>query len=111
MRWYDGAERPLPWRSTTPWGVMVSEFMLQQTPVARVMPVWHEWMARWPTPADLAAASTGDAVRAWGRLGYPRRAQRLHASSVILVTEHDGEVPDDEAALRRLPGEIGRAHV
>ncbi len=104
IRWFDANERPLPWRSTTPWGVLVSEFMLQQTPVDRVLPVWGPWMERWPTPADLASASMADALRAWGRLGYPRRAQRLPQSAVVITREHGGEVPDDPAALRRLPG-------
>jgi A/G-specific adenine glycosylase len=104
IRWFDVHERPLPWRSTTPWGVLVSEFMLQQTPVDRVLPVWPQWMERWPTPGDLAAAPMGEALRAWGRLGYPRRAQRLHQSAVVITTQHDGEVPSDVAALRRLPG-------
>jgi len=83
---------------------MVSEFMLQQTPVARVLPVHAQWLARWPTPADLAAESTGEAVRAWGRLGYPRRALRLHAAACALVERFDGEVPPDYDDLRSLPG-------
>lgn len=104
IRWFDVHERPLPWRSTTPWGVLVSEFMLQQTPVDRVLPVWPRWMERWPTPADLASAPMADALRAWGRLGYPRRAQRLHQSAVAITEQHGGEVPADMAALRQLPG-------
>ena len=104
IRWFDSHERPLPWRSTSPWGVLVSEFMLQQTPVDRVLPVWHAWMERWPDPADLADATVADALRAWGRLGYPRRAQRLHQSAVVITSEHDGRVPADETALRALPG-------
>ncbi len=106
LAWFDDHARDLPWRSVdrTPWGVLVSEVMLQQTPVARVEPAWVDWMARWPTPADLAAASPGDAVRAWDRLGYPRRALRLHACAVAIVERHGGAVPDDEAALRALPG-------
>ena len=103
-RWFDAHERPLPWRSTTPWGVMVSEFMLQQTPVDRVRPVWEDWLVRWPEPADLAAASLADALRAWGRLGYPRRAQRLRESAIRIVHDHGGQVPDDPEALRALPG-------
>jgi len=83
---------------------MVSEFMLQQTPVARVLPVYEAWLERWPTPADLAAEPVGEAVRAWGRLGYPRRAQRLHAAATAIVGVHGGEVPDDHTALRALPG-------
>jgi A/G-specific adenine glycosylase len=84
--------------------VLVSEVMLQQTPVARVRPVYQAWLARWPTPADLADDSPGEAVRAWGRLGYPRRALRLHAAAGALVARHDGQVPDDLGALRDLPG-------
>ena len=85
LDWYAEAARDLPWRGhTSPWGVFVSEIMLQQPPVARVEPVWREWLSRWPSPADLAAAAPGDAVRAWGRLGYPRRALRLHAAATAM---------------------------
>jgi A/G-specific adenine glycosylase len=106
LSWYDANARLLPWReaSATPWAVMVSEFMLQQTPVSRVLPVFEVWMARWPTPADLAAASSGDAVRAWGRLGYPRRALRLHQAATAIVERHGGEVPRTVEELRALPG-------
>jgi len=104
LRWFDVHERPLPWRSTSPWGVLVSEFMLQQTPVDRVLPAWSAWLERWPEPADLAGASVADALRQWGRLGYPRRARRLHESAVVIRDQHGGEVPDDAAALRALPG-------
>jgi A/G-specific adenine glycosylase len=106
LRWYDTHARDLPWRRTsaTPWGVLVSEFMLQQTPVARVLPVYDAWLARWPRPADLAAEPAGEAIRAWGRLGYPRRAVRLHAAATAIVEQHGGEVPDDDEALRALPG-------
>ena len=98
--------RDLPWRHPgfTPWGALVSEFMLQQTPVARVLPRLENWLARWPTPADLAAASPGDAVRAWDRLGYPRRALNLHAAAVAIVERHGGEVPADVPSLLALPG-------
>lgn len=102
--WFDVHERSLPWRATSPWGVMVSEFMLQQTPVDRVLPVWEAWLERWPTPADLAGAGVGDAVRAWGRLGYPRRARRLHESATLIVERHGGQVPADADDLRALPG-------
>lgn len=78
--------------------------MLQQTPVARVEPVYLAWVRRWPTPAALAAEAPGEAVRAWGRLGYPRRALRLHAAAVACVAQHGGEVPDDLDDLRALPG-------
>ena len=106
LDWYAAHARPLPWRerSCTPWGVLVSEIMAQQTPVARVAPVWQEWMTRWPTPADLAAESPGEVVRAWGRLGYPRRALRLRETAVAVTQRHGGVVPDDEASLRALPG-------
>ncbi|MGN6576354.1 MAG: A/G-specific adenine glycosylase, partial [Nocardioides sp.] len=104
--WYAGNARDLPWRrdEATPWGVMVSEFMLQQTPVVRVLPVWEQWLDAWPTPAALAAVTSGDAVRAWGRLGYPRRAQRLHAAATAIVTDHGGHVPDSYDDLLALPG-------
>jgi A/G-specific adenine glycosylase len=104
--WYAEAARDLPWRrpGTTPWAVMVSEFMLQQTPVARVLPVYETWLERWPTPAHLAAEPSGEAVRAWGRLGYPRRALRLHAAAVTITERHDGQVPEEYDALRALPG-------
>lgn len=106
LDWYAEHARDLPWRhpSASPWAILVSEVMLQQTPVVRVEPVWREWLARWPEPADLAAEVPGEAVRAWGRLGYPRRALRLHACAVALVAEHDGRVPADLGALRSLPG-------
>jgi A/G-specific adenine glycosylase len=106
LEWYSTAARDLPWRTddATPWGIFVSEVMLQQTPVARVLPVWVEWMRRWPTPADLAAQPPGEAVRAWGRLGYPRRALRLHAAAVAITERFDGAVPGTEAELSTLPG-------
>ncbi len=78
--------------------------MLQQTPVVRVLPVYREWMARWPSPADLAAEPPGAAVRAWGRLGYPRRALRLHAAATAIVQRFDGGVPDRVEDLLGLPG-------
>jgi len=106
LRWYDDHARELPWRSAAadPWSVMVSEFMLQQTPVARVLPVHEQWLERWPTPGALAAERAGEAVRAWGRLGYPRRALRLHAAATAIVEHHDGEVPDSYEDLIALPG-------
>lgn len=106
IAWYAAHARDLPWRASgvTPWGVMVSEFMLQQTPVARVLEPWREWLARWPTPAALAAEPAGEAVRAWGRLGYPRRALRLHQAATAITADHNGEVPHDLDALRALPG-------
>lgn len=106
IEWFAHHARPLPWRERdcTPWGVMVSEFMLQQTPVARVLEPWRAWLERWPTPAALAAEPAGEAVRAWGRLGYPRRALRLHAAAVAITERHGGRVPTDHAELLALPG-------
>ena len=106
LRWYDDHARELPWRSATAdaWSVMVTEFMLQQTPVARVLPVHEEWLERWPTPGALAAERPGEAVRAWGRLGYPRRALRLHAAATAISDLHGGMVPDSYEDLIALPG-------
>ncbi len=106
LDWYDEHQRDLPWRrpEASPWSVLVSELMLQQTPVQRVLPVHEAWLERWPTPAALAAEATGEAVRAWGRLGYPRRALRLHAAATAIVADHGGEVPGDYADLIALPG-------
>ncbi|CAA9363418.1 MAG: A/G-specific adenine glycosylase [uncultured Nocardioidaceae bacterium] len=106
LPWFDAHARDLPWRSpgATAWGVLVSEFMLQQTPVVRVLPVWEAWLEAWPRAADLAAAGAGEAVRAWGRLGYPRRALRLHAAAVAILERHGGEVPESYEELLALPG-------
>jgi A/G-specific adenine glycosylase len=105
-RWYDANARDLPWRGPggSAWGVLVSEVMLQQTPVARVEPAWRNWLRRWPTAAALAAVSPAEAIRAWGRLGYPRRALRLHACATAIVERHDGEVPARLDDLLALPG-------
>jgi A/G-specific adenine glycosylase len=104
--WYAACARDLPWRrpGAGAWPILVSEFMLQQTPVSRVLPAWHEWVRRWPMPAALASEPAGEAVRAWGRLGYPRRALRLHATAIALVARHDGVVPSAYDDLRALPG-------
>ena len=106
LEWYDEHARELPWRgaAASPWSVLVSELMLQQTPVARVRPVHEEWLRRWPAPADLAAEAPGEAVRAWGRLGYPRRALRLHAAATAIVDRHGGTVPSSYDDLLALPG-------
>ena len=106
LDWYEKNARDLPWRApdATPWGILVSEIMLQQTPVSRVPPVWRAWMNRWPTPAALAAEPSGEAVRAWGRLGYPRRALRLHETARAITERHGGEVPSSHADLLALPG-------
>lgn len=106
LRWFAEHGRDLPWRrpGTSPWAVLVCEVMSHQTPVARVVPAWQAWLERWPTPSDLAHDSPGEAVRMWGRLGYPRRALRLHESAVRICERHDGEVPSDPGDLVRLPG-------
>jgi A/G-specific adenine glycosylase len=106
LDWFSRHARDLPWRGpgATPWSVLVSEIMLQQTPVARVVPAHQSWLARWPTPVDLAAEPAGEAIRQWGRLGYPRRALRLHQTATIVTAQHGGIVPDDIDALRALPG-------
>jgi A/G-specific adenine glycosylase len=106
LSWYASRARELPWRQpgVSPWAVLVSEVMLQQTPVARVLPAYEAWLARWPTPRSLADCAPGEAVRQWGRLGYPRRALRLHAAARIITERHAGQVPADLGALTRLPG-------
>ena len=106
LEWYDAHARDLPWRgpAASAWSVLVSEFMLQQTPVSRVLPVHEAWLARWPAPASLAAEPSGEAVRAWGRLGYPRRALRLHATATAITEQHGGEVPSSYEELLELPG-------
>src|SRR6266849_6895902 len=106
LHWYASHARDLPWRrpDAGPWAVLVSEIMLQQTPVSRVLPAYEAWLARWPTPSALAAASPADAVRQWGRLGYPRRAIRLHAAAGVITEQHGGVVPDSLSALLALPG-------
>jgi A/G-specific adenine glycosylase len=106
LHWYASHARDLPWRKpdASPWAVLVSEIMLQQTPVSRVLPAYAAWLERWPAPPALAAASPADAVRQWGRLGYPRRALRLHASAQAITERHGGVVPDSLEELRALPG-------
>lgn len=104
--WFAVTARDLPWRKPdcSAWGVLVSEIMLQQTPVARVEPSWHDWMARWPTPSALAAATPADVLRAWGKLGYPRRALRLRDAATVIAAAHDDVVPSDVDTLLALPG-------
>ncbi|GAB3604235.1 HhH-GPD family protein [Microbacterium aureliae] len=104
--WYREHARPLPWRHPGfgAWGILVSEFMLQQTPVARVIPRLEAWLKRWPTPAALAEAAPGDAVREWANLGYPRRALWLHRAATEIRDRHGGVVPRDVDALLALTG-------
>src|SRR3954447_19988434 len=106
LAWFDTARRDLPWGrpGVGAWAALMSEVMLQQTPVAGALPVYAAWLERGPTPVLLAAEAPGEAIRAWGRLGYPRRALRLHSAARAIVERHGGEVPDDHAALLALPG-------
>ena len=106
LDWYRGTQRDLPWRrpGVSAWQILVSEFMLQQTPVARVEQTWLDWIARWPTPSATAAAGAADVLRAWGKLGYPRRAKRLHECATVIATEHGDVVPSDVETLLTLPG-------
>lgn len=108
--WYRATARDLPWRSNDfhetygAWGVLVSEFMLQQTPVARVIPHLRAWLERWPTPTALADATPAEVLHQWANLGYPRRALWLHRAATTIRDEHAGVVPRDVAALLALPG-------
>jgi A/G-specific adenine glycosylase len=106
LRWYDEQARDLPWRrdGVTAWHILMSEIMLQQTPVVRVAPIWEEWVRRWPVPSLMAASSQADVLRAWGKLGYPRRALRLHECAGVLASEHGDVVPADVDVLLGLPG-------
>ncbi|MDR3123573.1 MAG: A/G-specific adenine glycosylase [Treponema sp.] len=98
--------RSFPWRQedATPWGVAVSEFMLQQTQTGRVVPYWERWMRLWPTPEDLARASLEDTLREWSGLGYNNRARRLRECARIIAERHGGRVPGTPGELLLLPG-------
>ncbi|GHV02203.1 endonuclease III [Spirochaetia bacterium] len=97
--------RTFPWRENTdPWGVMVSEFMLQQTQTERVITYWNRWMKLWPSPADLAKASMEEALREWSGLGYNRRCRFLKDCARRITAEHNGRVPDTPVKLLPLPG-------
>lgn len=104
--WFRTDARDLPWRrpGVTGWQILVSEVMLQQTPVARVAPLWQEWIERWPVPSAMAAAGRGEVLRAWGKLGYPRRAMRLHDCAAVLAEQHGDRTPEDVETLLTLPG-------
>ncbi|SDC65641.1 A/G-specific adenine glycosylase [Rhodococcus tukisamuensis] len=106
ISWFEREARELPWRreGVTAWQILMSEIMLQQTPVVRVAPVWEQWVERWPVPSAMAASSQGEVLRAWGKLGYPRRALRLHECARVLATEHGDAVPTDVDVLLGLPG-------
>lgn len=106
MDWYQRSARPLPWRADDfgAWGILVSEIMLQQTQVSRVIPALEAWLNRWPTPADFAAASPAEVLRAWDRLGYPRRALALQRAAAVIAAQHKNRVPDRLDDLLALPG-------
>ena len=104
--WYRANARDFPWRrpGTSPWAILLIEFMAQQTQIERAGAAWTVWLERWPTPAALAAEPPGEAVKAWGRLGYPRRALALHGAATEIAEGHAGEVPRDVETLLSLPG-------
>lgn len=105
LEWSDATRRDLPWRRTRdPWAVLVSELMLQQTQVARVVPRYEAFLADFPTPQAAASAPVGAIVRAWEGLGYNRRAVNLHRTAQVVVRDHGGRLPDDLGALLALPG-------
>ena len=106
LKWYSETARDLPWRreGVSAWQILMSEIMLQQTPVVRVAPIWEEWVERWPVPSAMAASSQAEVLRAWGKLGYPRRALRLHECAGVLAAEHGDVVPEDVDTLLSLPG-------
>jgi A/G-specific adenine glycosylase len=103
--YYEKAGRKFPWRgNTTPWGVLVSEFMLQQTQTDRALAYWKRWMKRWPTPESLAEASMEDALREWNGLGYNRRGRYVKECAGLITRKYGGKVPDTPAGLLILPG-------
>jgi A/G-specific adenine glycosylase len=105
LSWFDRNQRDLPWRrDRDPYRIWVSEVMLQQTQVATVLAYFERFLARFPTPADLAAASEHDVLLLWEGLGYYRRARDLHGAARIIVAEHAGQLPNDPAMLKQLPG-------
>jgi A/G-specific adenine glycosylase len=105
LTWGERVRRDLPWRRTRdPWRVLISELMLQQTQVPRVVPRFAAFCERFPTPAACAGASVGDVVTMWSGLGYNRRAVNLHGCAVAVVERHDGRLPEDLDALMALPG-------
>jgi A/G-specific adenine glycosylase len=104
--WFRINQRDLPWRKpeTTPWAILVSEVMLQQTPVSRVIPAWTSWLDRWPDAHSLAQAPLGDVLQQWGKLGYPRRAKNLHLTAQEVSFRWSGVVPESVDDLLALPG-------
>lgn len=105
-QWWGSNARDFPWRfgKTTPWGILVSEVMSQQTPMSRVLPYWEKWMGTWPDPQAVSEASTAEIISAWGHLGYPRRALRLQECARTLVRDCGGRLPASYDGLTALPG-------
>ncbi|WIM67349.1 A/G-specific adenine glycosylase [Corynebacterium breve] len=106
ISWFEANARPLPWRdpATSAWAILLSEVMSQQTPVARVAPIWQQWLDTWPDVESFAQARSDEVLRAWGTLGYPRRALRLLECARVIVARHGGKVPADVDELLALPG-------
>ena len=105
LSWFDGAQRKLPWRETSDgYAILVSEVMLQQTQVDRVIPVYHAFLRRFPTFQSLAGAPAAEVIRAWAGMGYNRRALNLQRAAQVVVERHGGALPRDPKALRALPG-------
>jgi A/G-specific adenine glycosylase len=105
LGWFQEHARDLPWRRTRdPYAILVSEVMLQQTQVDRVLPYYTQFLERFPTVEDLANAATSDVIRIWSGLGYNRRAVNLQRAARAIVEEHESVFPDDPADLKKLPG-------
>lgn len=105
LDYYQASGRKFPWREkTSPWGVMLSEFMLQQTQTERVIPYWERWMKLWPTPQALAASSMQDVLREWSGLGYNNRCRYLKDSAEIITKQYGGKIPREPKELITLPG-------
>jgi len=108
VAWFRRRGRPLPWRRTREaYPILVSEFMLQQTQVSRVLEYWPRFLRRYPTIDDLARARVAEVREAWAGLGYYRRATNLHRLAKVVVRDMDGRIPDDVEQLQSLPG-VGR---
>ena len=108
LRWYSAHQRDLPWRSSSDaYAILVSEIMLQQTQVERVLPKYHQFLAAFPTLADLAAAPTADVITVWAPLGYNSRAVRLQSIARQVIAEYGGQIPSSIDELLRLKG-VGR---
>jgi A/G-specific adenine glycosylase len=108
LQWYEAEQRDLPWRTTSdPYAILVSEIMLQQTQVDRVLPKYHQFLAAFPTLADLANAPTAEVISVWVPLGYNRRAVSLQSIARQVIAEYHGRIPDTIDELLKLKG-IGR---